>query len=101
MLAHSEHFLAGNITLERARTAAHAPEQGHGQGQGSRHCAQCAAHTGIPEEHHCSEVRGWITVTHKGTLYCLQFCWELQCQDRDIHDLSQLHSPRGGQIPEV
>lgn len=61
----------------------------------------CAAQTGMPEEHHCSEESGWTQRDPQGTPCCLQLCWEPQCQDMDIHDLSQLHSPRGGQIPMV
>lgn len=60
VLAHLEHFLAANIVLERARTAAHAPERTRNRdGDGVRGAGAvpgCAAHTGMPKEHRCSKV---------------------------------------------
>ena len=60
VLAHLEHFRAANILLERARTAARAPEwtRSRDGDRGAGAAPGCAAHTGMPKEHRCSKVRG-------------------------------------------
>lgn len=57
VLAHLEHFLAANIVLERARTAPCASEWAKTWTGSAGTASWCTAHTRMPEEHHCSQVR--------------------------------------------
>lgn len=78
-------LLSGDRDRDRDREAGTVP--------GVQHTLRCLKNI--------TAVRGEAgpTVTHGGTPHCLQLCWEPQCQDTALHDLSQCTAPLEVRFP--
>lgn len=101
VLAHLEHFLAANIVLERARTAACASEWAK-TWTGVQALPHGVQHTpGCQKSITAARLETQTTVTGKDKPDCLQLSTEPQYQEMDFCDLSQWWVCNGGRIPMV